>query len=46
MKNTIKVLWYIIVSAMVLTMLVLISAKSIRARRGEMLDRCIFGQCE
>ena len=40
MKNTIKVLWYIVVSAMVLTMFVLVTAKVFAHGEGE----CLKGQ--
>ena len=39
MKNTIKVLWYIVVSAMVLTMFVLVTAKVFAHGEGECLKR-------
>ena len=37
MRNTIKVLWYIIISAMVLTMFVLVTAKVFAHGEGQCL---------
>ena len=41
MKNTIKVLWYVIISAMVLTMFVLVSAKVFAHGDGECLPDAV-----